>query len=105
MEVRFPTYSLRELQRSAQRPEDGDDPFVQVIGALSTDTEPDMSRRSKQAETASDQLSAQHEDSGPRLRQVLGAEAIAAALERPDPDETPAAPLVPFVGETLDVRA
>lgn len=104
MEVRFPTYSLRDVQRSAQRPDESDDAFVHVIGNLTADTERDLSRRSTQAKTTGDQ--AGDATSGHRAQSPspLGAEAITAAISSP-PEEVPQMYLLPLVGKTLDVLA
>ena len=104
MEVRFPTYSLRELQRPRGQSADADDSFIQVIGQLDADTQQDLSRGSRQAGLADPDDSATGEHHAAPV--PMGADVIAAVL-RQTSDRAPAelAPADPGIGEMLDLKA
>lgn len=102
MEVRFPTYTLRELQRAAYRPAEEEDAFIEVIGNLGAETEHDLSQHSPET----DLLPQQSSESQKRARMTqLGAEAIAAVTAPREETSPPPVFTGLRLGQRVDVRA
>lgn len=105
MHVRFPTYSLRELQRPHGATAEGDDSFIQIIGNLGTDTEQDLNRHSRQAGLANPEEDADGENRPPQQPHP-GAAVIAAVVESADATDGADAPREErLIGRMLDIRA
>ncbi len=105
MEVRFPTYSLRQMQRAQGQPVSMGDTFIQVIGKLDADTEQDLSQHSRQAGYAGpeDQADGKRRPLRPA---PLGAEVISAVLRSAgEADEAERTAEERLVGRMLDVLA
>lgn len=107
MEVRFPTYSPRALQRppGTSGQEDGDESFIQVIGDLAAGAGSDGSGRA--GGQAGDADARDEEQQGPPPPPALRAEAEAihravTPVREPEPEARPAPSVL---GRVVDVIA
>ena len=107
MDVRFPTYTLREVRRPPGRGggADGDDSFIQIVGNLASDGHTDLPERSRSGGLANGLGEEPSALLGrePALRAEVEAMERAASGEEPEPARAPAAPSP--VGQRFDVVA